>query len=42
VARRPPGKARGVKISGIFERRATPPGGMHRQPNATVIMKVST
>src|SRR5262245_40480662 len=42
AARRPPGKAQGARISGICERRATQPGGMHRRPNATAIMKVST
>src|SRR5712691_4648422 len=31
---RPAGKARRPRISGIFERGATPPGGMQRRPNA--------
>jgi hypothetical protein len=31
---RPDGKARRVRISGIFERGATQPGGMQRRPNA--------
>ena len=41
-ARRPPRKARGGRIPRVFDRRATPRGGMHRRPNATVFMKVST
>ena len=32
ASRRPPGKARGVRIPGVFERRATQPGGMNRRP----------
>src|ERR1700676_555318 len=31
---RPDGKARRVRIPGVFEREATPPGGMQRRPNA--------
>ena len=31
---RPSGKARRVRISGIFDRGATQPGGMQRRPNA--------
>src|ERR1700680_501925 len=31
---RPDGKARRVRIPGVFERGATPPGGMQRRPNA--------
>src|SRR5436190_15747084 len=42
AARRPPRKARGGRIPRVFDRRATPRGGMHRRPNATVFMKVST
>ncbi|MBI2828764.1 MAG: nitrate/nitrite transporter NrtS [Acidobacteria bacterium] len=42
AARRPAGKARRLKIPGVFEGGATQPAGMHRQPNATVIMKRST
>src|SRR5437762_11631409 len=42
AARRPPRKARGARIPGVFDRRATQRGGMHRRPNATVFMKVST
>src|SRR5881392_3588723 len=42
AARRPPRKARGARIPRVFDRRATPRGGMHRRPNATVFMKVST
>jgi len=42
AARRPRRKARGGRIPGVFDRRATPRGGMHRRPNATVFMKVST
>ena len=34
-ARRPAGNAREVRIPSVFERRATPRGGMHRAPNAT-------
>jgi len=37
VARRPSGKARGERISGICKRRATQPGGMDRRPDAGVI-----
>src|SRR6058998_2473619 len=33
-ARRPDGKARRPRISGIFEGGATQPAGMHRRPNA--------
>ena len=33
-ARRPDGKARRLRISGIFEGGATQPAGMHRRPNA--------
>src|SRR5881409_3789742 len=40
--RRPSRKARGGRIPGVFDRRATPRGGMHRRPNATVFMKGST
>src|SRR5438128_5843281 len=40
--RRPSRKARGGRIPGVFDRRATPRDGMHRRPNATVFMKVST
>src|SRR5204862_5313557 len=32
-ARRPDGKARRPRISGIFEGGATQPAGMHRRPN---------
>src|SRR5712691_5867464 len=42
AARRPHRKARGGRIPGVFDRRATQRGGMHRRPNATVFMKVST
>src|SRR5260370_40383303 len=42
AARRPPGKARRVRISGIFERGATPPGGMHRRPNANELLRHDT
>src|SRR5439155_7488721 len=42
ASRRPPRKARGGRIPGVFDRRATQRGGMHRRPNATVFMKVST
>src|SRR6266516_2702787 len=38
---RPHRKARGGRIPGVFDRRATQRGGMHRRPNATVFMKVS-
>src|SRR6202035_833248 len=31
---RPDAKARRVRIPGVFERGATPPGGMQRRPNA--------
>src|SRR5271169_729180 len=31
---RPDGKARRVRIPGVFERGATQPGGMQRRPNA--------
>ncbi len=34
VPMRPPDKARGARISGIFERRATQSGGMQRRSNA--------
>src|SRR5262245_4850429 len=34
TARRPDGKARRLRISGIFERGATQPAGMHRRSNA--------
>src|SRR6266487_653138 len=40
--RRPSRKARGGRIPGVFDRRATPRGGMHRRPNATVIVKRTT
>ena len=39
---RPFGKARGADISGIFERRATPPGGMQRRPNADELLRRDT
>jgi len=39
---RPSRKARGGRIPGVFDRRATQRDGMQRRPNATVIMKVST
>src|SRR5947207_99716 len=42
AARRPPRKARGGRIPRVFDRRATPRGGMRRRPNATVFMKGST
>src|SRR5438874_1384082 len=42
AARRPHGKARRPRIAGLFEGGATQPGGMHRRPNATVIVKRST
>ena len=32
VPRRPRGQARGASIPGVCKRRATPPRGMHRQP----------
>ena len=32
ASRRPPGKARGVRIPGVCKRRATQPGGVHRRP----------
>ena len=41
-ARRPPRKARGGRIPGVFDRRATPRGGMHRRSNAAVIMPGTT
>jgi hypothetical protein len=37
AARRPRRKARGGRIPGVFDRRATQRGGMHRRPNATVL-----
>src|SRR5207247_5044612 len=37
--RRPAGKARRVRISGISERGATQPAGMHRRPKAGVFMR---
>src|SRR5439155_14467069 len=40
--RRPPRKARGGTIPGVFDRRATPRGGMHRRPNAAVITRRAT
>ena len=40
--RRPPRKARGGTIPGVFDRRATPRGGMHRRPNAAVIRRRAT
>ena len=42
AARRPDGKARQPRILSIFEGGATQPAGMHRRPNATVIMKRGT
>ena len=42
AARRPAGKARRPRISGIFEGGATPAGGMHRRPNATAIANGAT
>jgi hypothetical protein len=42
ASRRPVRKARGGRIPGVFDRRATPRAGMHRRPNAAVFMKVST
>src|SRR5213083_330841 len=42
AARWPSRKARGGRIPGVFDRRATQRGGMRRRPNATVFMKVST
>src|SRR6266545_4793811 len=41
-ARRPSRKARGGRIPGVFNRRATPRGGMHRRSNAAVIMSGTT
>ena len=38
TTRRPAGKARGARISGIFERRATPSAGMHRRSNAAGLL----
>ena len=34
AARRPDRQARGGRMPGAFDRRATPRGGMHRRPNA--------
>jgi hypothetical protein len=42
ASRRPPSKAGGGSIPGVCDRRATPRGGMHRRPNASVIMKRAT
>src|SRR5436190_15488481 len=42
AARRPSRKARGGRIPGVFDRRATQRDGMHRRPNATVFMKRAT
>src|SRR5687767_11643195 len=42
AARRPAGKARRPRISGIFEGRATPPAGMHRGPNAGPIHEMGS
>src|SRR5262245_66473708 len=39
---RPSGKARGGRISGICDRRATQPGGMQRRPNADGFMTRDT
>ena len=35
-------RSRGGRIPGVFDRRATQPGGMHRRSNATVIADPST
>ena len=40
--RRPPRKARGGSIPGVFDRRATQRGGMHRRLNAAVITRRTT
>ena len=40
--RRPPRKARGGSIPAVFDRRGTQRGGMHRRPNATVLMTGAT
>ena len=42
MPRRPAGKARGGRIPGVFNRRATQPAGMDRQPNAIVFMVLAT
>src|SRR5687767_15330206 len=42
AARRPAGKARRPRISGIFEEGATPPAGMHRGPNAGPIYEMGS
>jgi hypothetical protein len=42
AARRPAGKARRPRISGIFEGGATPPAGMHRGPNAGPIYEMGS
>ena len=36
------GKARGGRISGICDQRATPPDGMHRRPNANELLRHDT
>src|SRR5262245_66128289 len=42
AARRPPGKARRPRRPGVFEEGATPPGGMHRRPNAVPIVEMGS
>ena len=42
MSRRPAGKARGGRIPGVFNRRATRPVGMDRRPNAIVFMVLTT
>jgi hypothetical protein len=42
ASRRTGCKARGGRIPGVFNRRATPQAGMHRRPNAIVFMNRST
>ena len=42
AARRPDGKARQPRISGIFEGGATQPAGMHRRPNAGPIYEMGS
>ena len=37
ASRRPSRQARGGRIPGVFDRRATPRDGMHRRPNAGVV-----
>ena len=42
AARRPAGKARRSRVSGILEEGATPPDGMHRRPNASALANWAT